>query len=354
MTNFCSDNTTGACPQVMAALAAANEGQVMPYGEDPLTARVEARVSEIFETDCAVFPVATGTAANALALSPLAPPYGVIYCHKEAHIQVDECGAPELYTGGAKLVTLDAPHGKLAPELIEGAITGAGVQHHPQPAAISLTQATEAGTIYTSSEVAAVAELARRHGLGLHMDGARFANALATLGCSPAEATWKAGVDVLALGATKNGALAAEAVVFFKPDLARDFLYRRKRGGHLFSKMRFLSAQLEAYLADGLWLANARHANAMAARLAEGLMALPGVAVHHPVEANMIFAALPRAASDALRAAGFQFYDWGPEARREVRLVTAFNTRTEDVEAFVATARSAGEAAAGQGAEAIA
>ncbi|MDH3793082.1 MAG: beta-eliminating lyase-related protein, partial [Rhodospirillales bacterium] len=252
MTNFCSDNTAGASPQILEALARAAAGKVMPYGNDDLTRRVEARLREVFETDCAVFPVATGTAANVLGLSVMTPPYGAVYCHKDSHINVDECGAPEFFTGGAKLVTLDGAHGKLTPEILAGAIGGVGDVHHVQPAAISLTQASEAGTLYTPEEVAAIGDLARQHGLGLQMDGARFANALVALGCSPAEITWRAGVDALAFGATKNGALAAEAVVLFKPELARTFAYRRKRGGHLFSKMRFLSAQLDAYLADDL------------------------------------------------------------------------------------------------------
>jgi threonine aldolase len=309
MTNFCSDNTTGASPEILDALARASAGQVMPYGNDDLTRRVEARFRQVFETDCAVFPVATGTA-------------------------------------GAKLVALDGAHGKLTPEILAGAVEGAGVVHHVQPAAFSLTQATEAGTLYRPAEVAAIGALARHHGLGLQMDGARFANAVAALGCSPAEITWRAGVHALAFGATKNGALAAEAVVLFKPELAESFGYRRKRGGHLFSKMRFLSAQLEAYLENDLWLANARHANAQAARLAEGLAALPGARLLHPVEANEIFAVLPAAVIEGLLAEGFQFYRWGPEAQSAVRLVTAFNTRPGDVAAFLAAAR---RLAGGQG-----
>jgi threonine aldolase len=345
MTNFCSDNTAGASPEILEALAGAAAGKAMPYGNDDLTRRVEARLKEVFETDCAVFPVATGTVANVLGLSVMTPPYGAIYCHRDSHINVDECGAPELFTGGAKLVALDGAHGKLTPEILAGAIGGAGDVHHVQPAAISLTQATESGTLYSPGEVAAIGELARSHGLGLQMDGARFANALVALGCRPAEITWRAGVDALAFGATKNGALAAEAVVLFKPELAETFAYRRKRGGHLFSKMRFLSAQLDAYLADDLWLANARHANAQAARLAEGLAGLPGARLLHPVEANEIFAVLPTAVIEGLLAEGFQFYRWGPEAESAVRLVTAFDTRGKDVDAFLAAAhRLAGAA----------
>ncbi len=339
MTNFCSDNTAGASPEILEALTRASEGAVMPYGADPVTQAVEARFQELFETDCEVFPVATGTAANVLGLAVMTPPYGAIYCHESAHINVDECGAPELYTGGAKLVLLEGAHGKFSPEGLEQAIGGAGNVHSVQPAAVSLTQGTEAGTVYRPDEVGAIAEVARAHGLGVHMDGARFANAVAALGVSPAEITWKAGVDALAFGATKNGALAAEAVVLFKPELAETAGFRRKRGGHLFSKMRFLSAQLEAYLTDDHWLANARHANAMARRLAEGLAAVPGVEILHPVEINEIFPRFPKAMAEGLKAEGFLFYTWGgDEDRVEARLVTAFNTRPEDVEAMIAAA----------------
>lgn len=346
MANFCSDNTAGAAPEILDAIVAANEGRAMPYGNDDVTRRVEARFAEIFETEVAVLPVATGTAANVLALTALTPPFGAIYCHEDAHIHVDECGAPEFYTGGAKLVPLAGANGKLDPATLARAITGAGVVHAVQPAAISLTQASEAGTVYSLDEVAAIAKLARAHGLGLHMDGARFANALVALGCTPAEATWKAGVDALSFGATKNGALAAEAVLLFKPALAATLGYRRKRGGHLFSKMRFLSAQLEAYLRDDLWLRNARHANAMAARLGEGLAALDGVAVIRPVEANEVFARLPAATIEGLLGRGFAFYRWGPEANREIRLVTAFDTPETDVAAFLAAVRELAAATA--------
>ena len=337
--NFCSDNASGAAPEILRALEAANDGWAMPYGNDDLTRRLQARVEEIFETEAAVLPVATGTAANVLCLSVMTPPYGAIYCHRESHINVDECGAPEFYSGGAKLVALPGDHCKLTPATLEAAIVDAGDVHSVQPAAVSLTNASEAGTVYTPEETRAIAEIAKAHGLGLHLDGARFANALVALGCSPAEATWKAGVDALALGATKNGVLAGELVVLFDPGKAEELGYRRKRGGHLLSKMRFLSAQLEAYLADDLWLRNARHANAMAAALAEGLAELPGVELSHPVEANEIFVILPEPMIEGLFARGFQFYRWGPETDREVRLVTAFNTDPAHVDAFMSAAR---------------
>lgn len=337
--NFCSDNVTGVAPEIMAALLAANDGAAMPYSHDPVSQRLEAKFSELFETAVTVFPVATGTAANALALSAIAPPFGAIYCHAESHINADECGAPEFYTGGAKLIPLPGIAGKIDETDLAVALAkaGAGVVHHVQPAVVSLTQATEAGTVYSVEEVAEISRVAHAHNLKMHMDGARFANAVVSLGCTPAEITWHAGVDVLSFGATKNGAMAAEAVVFFNRDLAETFRYRRKRAGHLFSKMRFLSAQLEAYITDNLWLRNAAHANDMAARLATGLGSLPGTTLCYPVEANEVFIALPRELLEDLLTAGFQFYCW--DHKTTIRLVTAFNTREADVVAFLEAAQ---------------
>ncbi|HET8726860.1 MAG TPA: low specificity L-threonine aldolase [Alphaproteobacteria bacterium] len=336
--NFCSDNVAGAAPAVLEALTAGASGTAMPYGNDPATARVGKRLEALFGTALAAFPVATGTAANALALSVVTPPYGAVYCHRDSHINVDECGAPELFTGGAKLMPLDGAHGKLDPETLSTALArgGAGDVHHVQPAALSLSQATEAGTVYAPDEVRALADIAHTHGLAVHMDGARFANAVASLGCTPAELSWKAGIDVLSFGATKNGCLAAEAVLFFDPARAGDFVYRRKRGGHLFSKMRFVSLQLDAYLADGLWLDLARHANTQAGRLAEGLGALEGAVLIHPVQANEIFVRLPEPVLDGLESAGFGFYRWDGTV---IRLVTAFNTDPAHVDALIAAAR---------------
>ena len=344
--NFNSDNVTGASPEIIAALAAANADAVASYGADPCTERVEAAFRRLFERDVAVFPVATGTAANALALAACTPPWGVVFCHRSAHIACDECGAPEFYTGGAKLALLDGEHAKLAPGALDAALAsaGGGVVHHAQPAAVSVSQATEAGAVYAPDELAALARVAHAHGAALHVDGARFANALVALGCSAAEATWRAGVDVLSFGATKNGALAAEAIVVFDPALAETIGYRRKRAGHLFSKLRFLSAQLEAYLADDLWLRNARHANAMAARAAEGLARLAnrGVTLVHPVEANELFVRLPEPVRAGLAADGFLFHGWGaPPAGPDggvVRLVTSWCTDPADVAALVARA----------------
>ena len=339
--NFCSDNTAGAAPEIMAALADANAGQAASYGDDDLTGRLAARFGEVFETDVTVFPVATGTAANALALAAMAPPFGAIYCHREAHIAVDECGAPEFYTGGAKLALLDGGDGKLEAVVVARALAGAGAGdvHRVQPAALSLTQQTECGTVYGADEVAALCEVARGHGLGVHMDGARFANALVHLGCAPADVTWRAGVDVLSFGATKNGALAAEAIVVFKPELARELGYRRKRAGHLLSKMRFVSAQLDAYLDGGLWLRNAGHANRLAAVLAQGMATVAGAELIYPVEGNQVFVRLGEPVIAALLADGFAFHRWGDESDATVRLVTAFNTADEDVAAIVDAAR---------------
>ena len=338
--NFASDNAAGASPEILAALTAANTGTAAAYGADAITERLVGRFAELFETDVAVFPVATGTAANALALAVLTPPYGTVFCHANAHIEEDECGAPEFYTGGAKVVPLAGACGKIAPETLAAAIERfrVGFVHSPQPAAVSLSQATEWGTVYRPDEIARIAEVARRHDLALHMDGARFGNAVAHLGCAPADLTWRAGIDVLSFGATKNGALAAEAVVFFEPDRAREFGYRRKRGGHLFSKMRYLSAQLEAYLADDLWLANAAHANAMAARLAVGLEAVPGARLACPVQANEIFVQLLSEVAEGLLDQGYFFLPWPQAGANGYRLVTAFDTDPADVDGLIAAA----------------
>jgi len=337
--NFCSDNVTGVSPEIMAALSAANEGTTMPYGNDPVSQRLEAKFSEVFETSVTVFPVATGSAANALALSMMTPPFGAIYCLAESHINADECGAPEFFTGGAKLVPLAGVDGKLDAATLAATLAkaGAGVVHHVQPAAVSLTQATEAGTVYSPDEVSEITRVAQDHNLKVHMDGARFANAVVSLGCTPAAITWRVGVDVLSFGATKNGAMAAEAVVFFNQELAQTFQYRRKRGGHLWSKMRFLSAQLQAYLTADLWLRNATHANHVAAKLAAGLATLPGAHLCFPVEANEIFVKLSPEVIAGLLAQGFQFYRW--DNQNTIRLVTAFNTREEDVAAFLEVAQ---------------
>lgn len=333
--NFCSDNVTGACPEVMEAVLKANEISTMAYGNDEYTTRLSARLAEVFEHDVTVFPVTTGTAANALALAAISPRHGAVYCHHKAHINVDECGAPEFYTGGAKLVLIDGKDAKFCPQTLEEAIVGAGDVHHVQPASVSITQATELGTVYALDELASIAQVARRNELPVHMDGARLANALAHLGCDPAEATWKAGVDVLSLGGTKNGCLAAEAIVFFTPRWADALGYYRKRGGHLVSKMRFVSAQLCAYLEDELWLRNARRANAAATRLGCGLEQTPGCRLVSPVQANEVFAVLPERAAESLRGAGYSFSDWESAGPGAVRFVTAFSTTSQAIDALL-------------------
>ena len=345
--NFASDNVSGASPEILAAVVAAFRSPAMPYGQDDITRRLDAVFSAVFETPVAVFPVVTGSAANGLALAALSPPHGAIYAHQESHINTDECGAPEFFTHGAKLVALPGNDGKIDPGALAHALahSGRGMVHYVQPAALSLTQTTEAGTAYGLGEIAALAAVARADGLGVHMDGARFANAVAATGASPADLSWRAGVDVLCLGATKNGAVAAEAVIFFDPGKTGDFGFRRKRGGHLLSKLRFLSAQLEAYVADWLWLRNAAHANAMARRLAAGLMA-SGAQPVFPVEANEVFLHLDPARQRALEAAGAVFYPWprlGPDV---ARFVTSFETRAEDVDRAITVAGARGSSRA--------
>ena len=341
--NFVSDNCYGAAPQILAAIAAIGQEPDSAYGEDPVTARLRTRFSEIFEREVAVYPVINGTAANALALATLVPPHGAIFCHGEAHIAVDECGAPEFFTHGAKLATLAGDQCKIAPEAISQGLKHfqKGFVHHTQPTAVSLTQSTELGTVYTADEIGRIAALTHSQGMKLHMDGARFANALVSIGCTPAQMTWKSGVDVLSFGATKNGALAAEAVIFFNPEDARDFEYRRKKSGHLLSKLRFVSAQLEAYLANDLWLENARRANQLAQRLAQGLTEAGSVEIAYPVSANAVFARMPAALAAKLRAAGASFYDWGvpEEGCILARLMLSFATPEADVARLIALAK---------------
>lgn len=341
--NFASDNVTGVAPEIMDALAAANRGTERSYAADTITARLSRRFAELFETEVAIFPVATGTAANALALASLVPPYGAVLCHREAHINVDECGAPEFFTGGAKLIDLPGRDGRLsAATLMEALAAGdIGNVHRAQPSAASITQSSELGTVYRPDEVREIGEVVRKHGLKLHMDGARFGNAVASLGCAPADVTWRAGVDVLSFGGTKNGAMGAEAVVFFEPagrnrEAVARFAFHHKRAGQLFSKMRFVSAQLDALIADDLWLRHARHANTQAARIARAIGGLPGVELLHPVEANEIFLKLPAAAIDRLAAEGVGFERWDGAAGNTLRLVTAFNTDPADVDKLIA------------------
>ncbi len=341
--NFVSDNAYGAAPEMLAALAAANNGAMTSYGEDAVTARVTARLCEIFEREVWAFPVISGTAANSLALATLSPPHGAIFCHAESHIMVDECAAPEFFSGGARLVALESRSAKLTPGAIEAALPQfRSPPHSPKPSAISITQATEYGTAYSAAEISAIAAIAKREGMKIHMDGARFANALTHLGAAPADITWRAGVDALSFGATKNGALCAEAVIFFNKTDMRDFEYRRKKSGHLVSKMRFISAQLDAYLEAERWLTWAARANALAARLAQELAQVPGAELAHPVEANAVFVWLPDATAARLREAGAKFHDWKPSAngRAMARLVVSFMTPESDIARFLAVARN--------------
>ncbi|WP_315762296.1 threonine aldolase family protein [Sphingomonas sp. Y38-1Y] len=315
---FFSDNAAPACPAVMAALIEANR-QDTAYDGDAWSKRLDAAFSALFGADVAVLWVPTGTAANALALAALCPPHGAVFCHREAHIQVDECGAPEFYTHGAKLLLLEGEGAKLTPDAIEAAAAAIRDDvHQVQPHAISITNATEAGRVYTPDEVAAIGRVANARGLGFHMDGARFANAVAHLGCTPAALTVEAGVDALSFGFVKNGGMSAEALVFFRPDLAAATRYRRKRAGHLQSKGRYLAAQLLAMLEDDVWLANARAANAGAALIAGAA----GGRLVEPVEANEVFLTLTADEAATLRAKGFDFYDWGVG---QARFVTAWD-----------------------------
>jgi threonine aldolase len=350
--NFASDNTAGVAPAILAAIGRAADGYALGYGSDATTERVEARLEQVFEHEIAVFLVPTGTAANALALAQVSPPWGAVLCHAESHIAVDECGAAEFFGGGLKLIGLAGEGCKIAPATLAAALARGpwGGPHHVTAAALSLSQATEAGTIYRAEEIRRLAEIAHERGLAVHLDGARFANALVRTNMTPAELTWRAGVDVLSFGATKGGALAAEAVIFFDPARAAGMQERRKRGGHLVSKHRFLAAQLEAYLADDLWLDLARHANLMADRLTEGLTAA-GIAPVWPVEANEVFVPLSAEVDRRLKAAGASYYPWSsgslpaglvvaPDAT-VTRLVTSFSTTEADVDRFVVLARGA-------------
>ncbi len=326
---FFSDNAAAACPEVMDALAAANCLSTA-YDGDEWSARLDGAFSSLFERDVAALWVATGTAANALALAALCPPYGSVVCHRDAHIQNDECGAPEFYTAGAKLLLADGPGAKLTPEAVAAllALTRDDV-HQAQPRALSITNATEYGLVYAPDEVGALGELCRERRLGLHMDGARFANAVARLGCSPADLTWRAGVDALSFGFVKNGGLCAEALVFFSDEHVQATRYRRKRAGHLLSKGRYLAAQILAMLDDDVWLRNARAANAGAARLAGAA----GGRLVHPVEANELFLRVSPDEAAMLRSQGFDFYDWGPG---EARLVVSWDQAAGDVDRLAA------------------
>jgi threonine aldolase len=348
--DFASDNAAGVAPVILDALVRANAGYAIGYGDDVLTKALERRFCELFEREVAVFLVTTGTAANALALAHLTPPWGAVLCHVEAHTIVHECGAPEFFGGGLRLVGLEGAGGKLAPDTVALALDRHfGLRPHQiVPAALSLTQATELGTVYRPEEIAALAALAHGRGMTVHMDGARFANAVSRLRVTPAQATWKVGVDVLSFGATKGGALAAEAIVFFDPPRAAAMAERRKRGGHLLSKHRYVAAQFDAFLAQDLWLKLAAHANRMADRLAADLTGI-GFPPLWPVEANILFALLPQSLHERLQVAGAHYYvihtdrsdpATVPPRHVLVRLVTSFATVEGDIDKFIGLAKA--------------
>ena len=347
--HFASDNTGPAHPKVMEALMRANADYAMPYGAEASMDRVRARIREVFEApEAAVYLVATGTAANSILLATLAQPWQTIFCAPHAHIHEDECGCPEFFTGGSKLTLVTGREDKMEPEALKAAIEAEETRgvHGFQRGPISVTQATERGTVYSLDELHALSDIARHYGLPVHMDGARFTNALVSLGCSPAEMTWKAGVDAVSFGGTKNGLMGVEAAVIFDPAKAWEFELRRKRSAHLFSKHRYLSAQMEAYLEGDLWLEMARSANAACGRLARGLKQTEDVTLRFEPEANMIFADWPRAAHKRLHEAGAQYYLWagdldgGPEDEPlTARLVCDWSAAEADVDRFVALVR---------------
>jgi threonine aldolase len=350
--NFASDNIVGASAPVMEALMQANAGAMPAYGNDQLTARIKARFAEIFDREVAVFLVTTGTAANALALASAVPPWGLCVCHEEAHVIDDECGAPEFFMHGAKLKGLPGVGGKIRPEVLTDYLKSLpkAVKQMP-PKALSISQVTECGMVYSTQEIAALGAACREHGLFFHMDGARFANALVSLGCTPADMTWKQGVDILSFGATKNGCLMAEAIVVFNPVLAEAMDYRAKRAGQIISKGRLIAAQFQGYFAEDHWLANARHANLMAKRLADGLLRLPGVRLAWPTQANEVFPIVPKRIHAALQEAGARYLTWTeislpPDERigageELIRLVVSFATTEADIARLLEVAASA-------------
>lgn len=334
---FASDNNAGICSAALEAMLDANRaGHATGYGGDDWTAKAVARIRDVFETDCDVHFVFNGTAANSLALAQICRPYHAVIAHAFSHIEMDEAGGPGFFSGGAKLLTAEGGHAKLSMAAVEHLATRDTGVHHAKPAALSLTQATELGAVYSVAEVSALACVGKEHGIKVHMDGARFANAVVRLGCTPAEVSWKAGVDVLCFGGVKNGLAVGEAVLFFDKALGAEFAWRVKQSGHLNSKMRLVTSAWLGLLKDDVWLANARHANAMADRLASGLAQYEGVVITQPVEANAVFAELPEAAQAALRDRGWSFYTFRPPL--ECRLMCAWDTEPETVDRFVADA----------------
>ena len=335
---FASDNYAGMCPEALAAFQESNQGHARGYGDDPWTARASDLVREVFETDCEVFFVFNGTAANSLSVASLCQSYHSIICHELAHIETDECGAPEFFSNGTKILISPGANGKLSPIAVEKLATKRGDIHFPKPRVLSITQCTEVGTVYSVDEIAALTETGRKLGLKVHMDGARFANAIASMGKSPAEVTWKAGVDVLCFGGTKNGSHVGDAVVFFRKDLAEEFAYRCKQAGQLASKMRFMSAPWVGLLQNGVWLKHARQANNMAALMEAELMKMPQLKILFPRQANSVFVELPPEAVQSLYALGWVFYSFIGSGG--CRLMCAWDTQPEDIHAFTSDLRS--------------
>lgn len=334
-----SDNTSGICPEALDYLLEANACDDLAYGNDTWTQRVADRFRQLFDTDCEVFFVFNGTAANSLALAAMGQSYHSVICHELAHIETDECGGPEFFSNGAKLLTASGADGKLTPEGIERLVTRRNDIHYPKPKVVSITQATEVGTVYNREELLALRSVADKYDLRLHMDGARFANACAGLDASPAELSWQAGVDVLCFSGTKNGLAMGEAVIFFNRELAEDFDYRCKQAGQLASKMRFIAAPWLGLLETGAWRRNAEHANAMARYLAEGLDGLPDVELLFPTQANSVFVRLPPPVLERLRGRGWTFYTF--IGAGGARFVCAWNTTTELLDGLIADTRRA-------------
>ena len=350
MIDYRSDNTGRAAPEILDAILRANTGTALGYGADEWTARLQERFSELFETKVRVFPVATGTAANALALAATSPSWGVVYCSEAAHINTSEANAAGFFGGGLKLTPVAGDDGRINPDAFARTLAAIqpGQLHRGQPAAVNLTQASDLGTVYPLDEIRAIAEIAKRRGLKVHMDGARFANALASLGCSPAEMSWRSGVDILSFGATKNGGALCDAIVVFNLELADGLAVQLRRAGQVWSKMRFASAQLMAYIENGLWLNLAAASNTAAARIATGIAGLPGLRLVAPVEVNELFLELPSAAMDALERDGFQFYR---RSATLARFVCRFDTSEAETDALIAALRRHCAAAPARAAE---
>jgi threonine aldolase len=336
--HFASDNYAGICPEAWAAMTEANADHEISYGNDTWTQKAADLIRQIFEKDCEVFFVFNGTAANSLSLASLCQSYNSILCHELAHVEVAECSGPEFFANGSKVLLLRGANGKIDPNEITRAATKRMDFHYPKPRALSFAQATEEGTVYSVNEIKTLTDLAQKHGLRVHMDGARFANAIVALNASPAEVTWKSGVDVLSFGSTKNGLAVGEAVVFFDRELAREFDYRCKQAGQIASKMRFLSAPWVGLLRDGAWLRHAKHSNAMAKRLEAGISRLPGVEIAYPVESNAVFARMSTELIEGMRARGWRFYTHVGGAN-EARLMCSWDTTPDDVDGFAADLR---------------